>query len=55
MEANEALVALLQKSHAQAVAGQTVTMDEVERFMHDKVYELTHPTVTSHIKQRFTS
>ncbi|MDE7086380.1 MAG: hypothetical protein K2O48_06830 [Prevotella sp.] len=46
MEANEALVALLQKSHAQAVAGQTLTMDEVERFMHDKVYELTHPMDT---------
>ena len=40
MEANEALVAILKKSHAQAMAGQTVEMDEVERFMHDKVYEL---------------
>ena len=27
MEANEALVAILKKSHAQAVAGQTVEMD----------------------------
>ena len=43
MEANEALIAILKKSHAQAMAGQTVTMDEVEHFMSDKVYELTNP------------
>lgn len=42
MEANEALVAILKKSHAQAISGQTVSMDEVERFMHEKVYELTN-------------
>ena len=43
MEANEALIAILKKSHAQAMAGQTVTMDEVEHFMSDKVYELANP------------
>ena len=43
MEVNEALIAILKKSHAQAMAGQTVTMDEVEHFMSDKVYELTNP------------
>lgn len=43
MEANEALIAILKKSHAQAMAGETMTMDEVEHFMNDKVYELTHP------------
>ena len=42
MEATEALISILKKSHAQATAGQTVTMDEVEHFMNDKVYELTH-------------
>ena len=39
MEANDALVAILKKSHAQAMAGQTVSMDEVEHFMQEKVYE----------------
>jgi hypothetical protein len=43
MEANEALKTILNRSHAQAMAGQAVSMDEVERFMNDKVYELTHP------------
>ena len=43
MEANDALIAILKKSHAQAMAGETMTMDEVEHFMNDKVYELTHP------------
>ena len=33
MEANEALLTILKKSHAQAMAGQTVPMDEVESFM----------------------
>ena len=42
MEVNEALIAILKKSHAQAMSGQTVTMDEVEHFMSDKVYELTN-------------
>jgi hypothetical protein len=43
MEVNEALIAILKKSHEQALKGQTVTMDEVEHFMHDKAYELTNP------------
>ena len=42
MEANEALKTILNRSHEQAMAGQAVSMDEVERFMNDKVYELTH-------------
>lgn len=43
MEATKSLVAILKKSHAQAMAGQTVTMEEVAHFMNDKVYELTNP------------
>ena len=43
MEANEALKTILNRSHAQAMTGQAVSMDEVERFMNDKVCELTHP------------
>ena len=43
MEVNDALIAILKKSHAQAMAGQTITMDEVEHFIHEKVYELTNP------------
>ena len=35
MEANEALVAILKKSHAQVMAGQTVAMEEVERFINE--------------------
>lgn len=30
---NEALLAILRKSHEQALAGNTVSMDEVEHFM----------------------
>lgn len=41
-ESNEALKAILRKSHEQAMSGNTFTMDYVERFMHDKVYELKH-------------
>ena len=41
MEKNEALVAILKKSHAQAMAGQTVSMDEVKIFMKNKLNELT--------------
>ena len=44
MEANnEALIAILKKSHAQAMAGEAVSMKEVKQFMRNKVYELTHP------------
>lgn len=41
MENDDALVAILKKSHAQAMAGQTVSMDEVKKFMKNKVNELT--------------
>ncbi|MBR5159122.1 MAG: hypothetical protein IKW84_06025 [Bacteroidaceae bacterium] len=41
MKTNDALVAILKKSHAQAMAGQTVSMDEVKIFMKNKVDELT--------------
>ena len=40
---NKALIAILKKSHEQAMTGQVVSMDEVEHFMHNKIYELTHP------------
>ena len=39
---NEALMAILSKSHEQAVAGNTYSMDDVEHFMSEKLYELTH-------------
>ena len=42
MEANEALLSILKKSHSQALAGETLSMGEIERLMQDKVYELTH-------------
>lgn len=42
MEVNEDLVAILKKSHTQAMAGQTVAMEEVESFINEKVYELTN-------------
>jgi hypothetical protein len=41
METNEALIKILKKSHAQALAGQTVSMDEVKIYMKNKVNELT--------------
>ena len=44
---NEALMAILRKSHEQAVAGNTYSMDDVEHFMSDKLYELTHSMDTS--------
>lgn len=42
IEANESLVAILKKSHAQVMAGHTFTMDEVNLFMKNKVDELTN-------------
>ena len=38
----EALLKILRKSHEQALAGETYSMDYVERFIKDKVYELNH-------------
>ena len=39
---NEALKAILRKSHAQTLAGETYSMDYVEHFMNNKIYELEH-------------
>ena len=41
METNEALIAILRKSHAQAMAGDTLSADEIRIFMRNKVNELT--------------
>jgi len=46
METNEALIAILKKSHAQAMAGETVTMNQVKNFMKNKIDELTNPMDT---------
>lgn len=48
MEVNEDLVAILKKSHTQAMAGQTVAMEKVESFINEKVYELTNSMDTYH-------
>ena len=44
MEANEALKTILERSHAQAMAGQTISMDEVDRFMqlYSEMRDLCH-------------
>ena len=39
---NTAMLNILRKSHEQALAGETYSMDYVERFMQDKLYELEH-------------
>lgn len=39
---NEALKAILRKSHAQALAGESYSMDYAEHFMNNKIYELEH-------------
>ena len=39
---NAALLNILRRSHEQALAGKTYSMDYVEHFMSDKLYELTH-------------
>ena len=39
---NEALVTLLKMSHQQALTGQTYSSAEVEQFMNNRIYELTH-------------
>lgn len=46
METNDALVAILKKSHAQALAGETVTMNQVKHYMKNKIDELTNPMDT---------
>ena len=40
----EALMAILRKSHAQALTGETYSMDYVNHFMNNKIYELEHRT-----------
>ncbi|MBR1503696.1 MAG: hypothetical protein IJ618_07440 [Prevotella sp.] len=39
---NESLLEILKMSHDQAMNGQTYSMDYVEHFMNDKIYELSH-------------
>ena len=39
---DETLCMLLRHSHEQALAGNTVSMDEAEQFMDAKIYEFTH-------------
>ena len=41
-ECDDALITILKKSHAQALAGETHSMEEVECFVNNKIYELTH-------------
>lgn len=50
---NEALVAILKKSHQQAMAGQTVSMDAVEQFMQEKIYELSSSVDTYCVAEPF--
>ncbi len=42
MEVSDALIKILEKSQQQAIDGDTLSMDSVERFMEEKIYELTH-------------
>lgn len=42
MEANDALITILKKSHEEALNGLTISGEEVQTYMNDKVYELTH-------------
>ena len=42
MKRNEALIAILKKSHVQAMAGETMSTDEIKSFMKNKVNELTN-------------
>ena len=39
---DETMIAILKKSHAEALAGKTFSMEEVERLMDERIYELTH-------------
>ena len=50
---NDALMSILRKSHEQALAGETYSMDYVERFMSDKLYELTHRMDTCCVAESF--
>ena len=39
---DDGLILALKHSHEQALAGDTFTMEEVDQFMKEKIYELTH-------------
>ena len=40
IEPNESLLALLEKSHSEAMTGQTLSMEEVDSFMKNKCLQL---------------
>ena len=40
IEPNESLLALLEKSHTEAITGQTISMAEVNLFMENKCFQL---------------
>ena len=40
MEANDTLIAILKKSHEQAMTGQTLSADQVKVFMKNKIDSL---------------
>ena len=42
IEPDESLLALLEKSNSEVLEGRTITMDEVDLFMKNKVNELTN-------------
>jgi len=42
MKRNEALIAILKKSHAQVMARETMSTDEIKSFMKNKENELTN-------------
>ena len=50
---NTALLNILRKSHEQALAGKTYSMDYVEHFMNDKLYELKHRMDSSCVAEPF--
>ena len=40
IEPNESLLALLEKSHSEAMTGKTLSMEEVDSFMKNKIHQL---------------
>lgn len=44
MEANDALITILKKSHEEALNGLTISGEEVQTFMNDKVIEYVKDT-----------
>ena len=45
IEPDESLLALLEKSNSEVLEGRTITMDEVDLFMKNKVNELTNSCI----------